>query len=178
MFQESQITNASPARRQIDQIASTPLRNISRVDSDTNRTYAWVVQVRRKNCVAKKMFSDGVYGGKRQALREAVHFHAQCMAEISRYEYQIWWRTLMRRNNKSGIPGVGRYESARNPKTGRRAVFWLASWIDEYGKGRKRKFSVLRYGENLAKQLAIDERERQLQRVCALSRDVALFTDS
>jgi hypothetical protein len=46
-------------------------------------------------------------------------------------------------------------------------VFWLASWVNEHGATRQRKFSVMLYGELEAKQLAIAERERQLRRVCA-----------
>ena len=115
-----------------------------------------------------KMFTDGVYGGKRKALQAAISFRDYLLAEAPSYEHQIWVRTRLRRNNRSGIPGVGRYDQLANPRTGRRAVFWLASWVDENGASRKRKFSVLRYGERKAKQLARAERERQLARVCAL----------
>ena len=164
MSPEFEIIVTHPARRQIDQLATMRRRNITRIDNDANRTHAWLVQVRRQNHSDVKMFSDGIYGGKRNSLRAAINYHAQIMEEISRYEYQMWWRTILRRNNKSGIPGVGRYEAKYD---GRLVEFWLASWIDEHGKGRKRKFSVQRYGENQARQLAIDERERQLERVCA-----------
>jgi hypothetical protein len=143
------------------------LRNIRRIDNEINRTYAWLVQVQRDSHIAIKMFSDSVYGGKRKALQAAVSYRAKLLAEISFYEYQIRRRSILRRNNTSGIPGVGRYDKIDNPNTGRRVVFWLASWVDEHGAGRKRKFSVLRYGERKAKQLAVAERERQLKQVCA-----------
>ena len=144
------------------------LRNIRRIDSEINRTHAWLVQVQRGNRNAMKMFSDSVFGGKQKALQAATTFHAQLLAEVPDYEYQVWLRTRLRRNNTSGIPGVSRHEHIDNPDTGRRVVFWLASWTDEHGVGRKRKFSVLRYGERKAKQLAIAERERQLKQVCAI----------
>ena len=114
------------------------------------------------------MFSDGVYGGKRKSLQAAIAFRTQVLAEMaSHYEHQVWRRSVLRRNNTSAIPGVARYENIANPNTGRRVMFWLASWIDEHGASRKRKFSVLRYGERKAKQLATAERERQLKQVCA-----------
>ena len=143
------------------------LRNISRIDNETNRTHAWLVTVQRNSNIARKMFSDGVYGGKRKALQAAISFHAQLLAGVPQYEYQIRLRSIIRRNNTSGIPGVSRHEQIDNPNTGRRVVFWLASWIDEQGVGRKRKFSVLLYGERKAKQLAVVERERRLKEVCA-----------
>ena len=144
------------------------LRNIRRVDNKANRTYAWLVQVQRNNQFTIKMFSDGVYGGKRKSLHAAIAFRTQLLGEMaSHYEHQIWRRSVLRCNNTSGIPGVARYENMANSNTGRRVMFWLASWIDEHGASRKRKFSVLRYGERKAKQLAIAERERQLKQVCA-----------
>ena len=142
------------------------LRNIHRIDNAANRTWAWLVQVQRNNQIVVKMFSDSVHGGKRKALQVAISYRAQLLADASFYEYQIWRRSILRRNNTSGIPGVARYDKIANPNTGRREVFWLASWVDEYGASRKRKFSVLRHGERKAKQLAIAERERQLKRVC------------
>ena len=131
------------------------LKNISRIDDDTKRTHAWWVQVQRSNRIVIKIFSDGVHGGKRKALQAAISFHAQLLAEVPGYEYQIWLRSILRRNNKSGIAGVSRHDKIDNPNTGRRVVFWLASWVDEHGASRKRKFSVLRYGERKAKQLAV-----------------------
>ena len=145
-----------------------PLRNIRRIDIETIRTHAWLVEVRRGNRSIVKMFSDGVYGSKSKALQAAISFHTQLLAEVPDYEYQIWLGTRLRRNNTSGIPGVARYDNIANQNTGRREVYWLASWVDEHGARRKRKFSVLIYGERMAKQLAVAERERQFKRVCAI----------
>jgi hypothetical protein len=83
------------------------------------------------------------------------------------YEYHIHRRTILRRNNTSGIPGIGRYDNIANPDTGARAIFWLAFWDDEHGVRRQRKFSVLRHGEREAKKMAMAARERQLKEVCA-----------
>lgn len=145
------------------------LRNIRRIDNETNRTFAWLVQVQRNSRITIKMFTDGVYGGKRKALQAAISFRAELLAAAPEYEHQIRRRSILRRNNTSGISGVARYDKIDNPRTGHRVVFWLASWIDEHAASRKRKFSVLRYGERKAKQLAIAERERQLKRVCAIN---------
>lgn len=144
------------------------LLNIRRVDYPAKRTYAWLVQVTRDGHTQVKLFSDSVYGGKRKALNAAVSYREKILAEVSFYEYQIRRRSILRRNNRSGIPGVGRYDLIGNPKTGRRVVFWLAHWVNEHGGSGKRKFSVLLHGERKAKQLAIAERERQLKRVCAI----------
>lgn len=146
----------------------TKLKNIKRIDNDKNSTYAWVVQVQRNYCITWKMFSDGIYGGKRKSLAAAKEFKEQVLADVPSYEYHHHLRTIVRRNNTSGIPGVGRYESINNPNTGHRMVFWLAYWDDENGTRRSRKFSVLKYGDLKAKKLAVAERKRRLKEVCTI----------
>lgn len=143
------------------------LVRIRRVDYEAKHTHGYLVQVQRNHRITKKFFSDGVYGGKRKALLAAVSFRNQLLAE-AHYEYRIWRRSILRRNNRSGITGVGRYDTIADPKMRRREIFWLAYWVNEDGSSGKRKFSVLAHGESGARQLAIAERERQLKRVCAI----------
>ncbi len=144
-------------------------RNIIRVDHEAKRDHGWVVTLQRKRAIIVKRFSDGVYGGKREALKAAVEYRDSFLARDKPFDHQIWLRTRLRKNNTSGIPGVGRYEVVENPDTENVRAFWLASWINEHGASRKRKFSVARYGEQEAKLLAIAERDYQLRRVCAIN---------
>jgi hypothetical protein len=137
-------------------ISMNSSRNITRVDHEASRTHAWRVTVQRHNDIAVKTFSDAIYGGKRKALKAAEAYRDELLRRYSPYAHAIWVRTRLRRNNTSGIPGVGRYEQLDNPKTGSVRVFWLASWVNEQG-----------YGELHAKRLAVAERERQLSLVCA-----------
>lgn len=145
----------------------TPPRNIIRVDHEASRTHAWRVTVQRHNDIAVKTFSDAIYGGKRKALKAAEAYRDELLRRYSPYAHAIWVRTRIRRNNTSGIPGVARYEERANPQTSYIRVFWLASWVNEQGDSRKRRFLVSHYGERQAKRLAVAERERQLNRVCA-----------
>jgi hypothetical protein len=143
-------------------------RNIKRVDNETTRTHGWVVTVQRRGEIVVRLFADGVYGGKKKALAAAAAYRDLLLSHHSQFEHQVWARSRLRKNNTSGIPGVGRYEVLANANTGRRDKFWLAFWVDELGRSRKRKFAISRYGEHHAKRLAIAERERQLLRVCAI----------
>lgn len=145
-----------------------PPRNIMRIDHAASHTYGWRVTLQRRGEIVVSLFSDGVYGGKRNALKAAIARRNTLLNQHSPVEHQLWVRTRLRRNNTSGIPGVGRYDVLDNRETGHRRIFWLASWINEHGASRKRKFSVLLYGERQAKRLAIAERERQLLRVCTI----------
>jgi len=140
-------------------------RNIRRIDNDLNRTYAWVVQVQRDYKKTVKMFTDNRYGGKRKALNAAIEFRDQLISSDT-HHYHLKKRNVVRRNNSSGVAGVGRYEAIDNPNTNHRRVFWLAMWDDEYGVRRQKRFSVLLYGEDKAKKLAIAERKKKLKEVC------------
>jgi hypothetical protein len=143
-------------------------RNVIRIDNEEKRTHSWIVTLQRRGEIVVRSFADGVFGGKRKALEAALAHRDLLLSRHSDTEHQIWVRTRLRKNNRSGIPGVARYEVIDNPNTGHTYAFWLAFWVDEHGASRKRKFSVSRYGERQAKSLAIVERERQLHRVCSL----------
>ena len=142
-------------------------RNIIRIDHEPSRTYAWRTTLQRWNGITVKTFSDSVHSGKRKALKAALEYRNALLLQHSTFKHHVWVRTRLRKNNTSGIPGVGRYEVVANPRTGRLQVFWLAFWADEHGVRRQRKFYVSSYGERRAKRLAIAERRRQLNRVGA-----------
>lgn len=143
------------------------IKNISRIDNDGKSNHAWFVTVQRKGEVIKKMFSDVALGGKKRALNAAIEFRNKVLADISEYECHIHMRSILRKNNTSGIPGVGRYETIQNVKTGRRVTYWMAFWDDENGKRGGRKFNVARYGEEEAKKMAVLLREEMIKKVCA-----------
>ena len=143
-------------------------RNITRIDHEASRTHAWRTTLQRWNGITVKTFSDAVHHGKRNALKSALEYRNTLLREQSPFKHHIWVRTRLRKNNTSGIPGVGRYDVVVDSKTGRRQVFWLAFWVDERGLRRQRKFFISSYGERQAKRLAIAERKRQLNRVGAI----------
>ena len=131
--------------------------------------HAWVVTLQRKGASIVRRFSDGVYGEKRKALKAAVEYRDSFLARDKPFDHQIWIRTRLRKNNKSGIPGVHRYEVKDGSSNGTVREYWIAAWTNEYGVTRHRKFSIARYGEEEAKLLAIAERDYQLRRVVAIN---------
>lgn len=143
-------------------------RNISRIDHEASRTYAWRTTLQRWNGIVVKTFSDSVHHGKRNALKAALEYRNTLLLRHSPFKHHVWLRTRLRKNNTSGIPGVGRYEVVADSKSGRRQVFWLAFWVDESGVRRHRKFFISIYGDRRAKRLAMAERKRQLNRVGAI----------
>ena len=105
------------------------------------------------------MFSDNILGGKQKALSAALEYRDELILAAPAAERNLWHRTIVRRNNTSGIPGVGLYKRTNGSEK------WVACWIDENGIRKSRTFSVSIYGKRKAKQLAIAERQRQLERI-------------
>ncbi len=114
----------------------------------------WLVEVRCRRHVAKQVFSDIAYGGKNKALQAALAWRDAMLIVAER---DLWLRrvTLLRRDNSSGVVGIGRYVSreVQGDKLVERAS-WHASWLGGDGKRRNRKFAVRKYGEKGAKSLA------------------------
>ena len=142
-------------------------RNIIRVDHEASRTHAWRVTVQRHNDIAVKTFSDAIHGGKGKALKAAEAYRDELLRRYSAYVHAIWVRTRLRRNNTSGIPGVGRYEEVDNPILGPPVSFGWSPGSTSKATVVSASSSVSHYGERQAKRLAVAERERQLNLVCA-----------
>lgn len=68
----------------------------------------------------------------------------------------------MTTRNTSGIVGVFR-TSAWNGVRTKLNWYWRASWHDENCKQRRKNFSIETYGEDVAKQMAIDYRAEQIR---------------
>lgn len=66
----------------------------------------------------------------------------------------------MKSNNSSGVTGVHHTENVR--PSGKIDSYWVARWQDENGKRRFKSFPIHTYGEEVAKQMAIDHRAEQL----------------
>ena len=133
--------------------------HILRVDYDKNKRndHYWRAQVSCNGQMTIRCFSDSVQGGKRKALQAAIAWRDALLEQIKdeRAAQFIQLRTVLRRDNSSGIVGVARY-IAREVKGDRvlSSVSWHAFWADKDGKRQCRKFSVKKYGEKRAKALA------------------------
>ena len=122
---------------------------VTRVDRPNTRLAGWLVEVCQEGRRIRRYFSDQRLGGRRRAHAAARQF---ALGVGDRSEFLPLLRRLQpRKNSRSGIPGVSRYEGQG------RGPFWLAYW-DENGRKIQRKFSVSVHGEERARALAIKAR--------------------
>lgn len=139
---------------------------ISRMDCETNNIHAWRVSLRRHGKRHVKNFPDKRCGGKKSALSKATEYRDELLVKyppLSRKEYC----NVKRRNNKTGIVGVYKYRKTYKLKNGtiKESWYWEANWPDRDGDSISESFPVNRFGDELAKQKAINARDRGMQTV-------------
>jgi hypothetical protein len=117
----------------------------------------WYVFLRRYGRRYSAVFTDRGHGGRKRALAAAKAHRDRLVRELNpmtKREFAM----IRRSTNTSGIPGVRRIEKASG------YAYWTAT--TELPTGRlHRTFSVNLLGEEVARQRAIEERERQLESV-------------
>ncbi len=114
----------------------------------------WSVAISRRGERFAQKFSVANHGGLEEAKAAAIAWRdgvLQRMPAMSLREFG----TIVRSNNTSGVPGVYR-------STYKGFTFWYALVSLPNGKSRRRSFAVVKYGEERAKQLAIDARTELL----------------
>ena len=113
--------------------------------------------------IYRKHFSDGVYGGKTKSFAAAKAYRDEVVAShppLSMQEYS----NIIKRNNRSGVVGVCRYcaSETRDQPEDKQRWFWVASWPMPDGRRKRVKFSIKKYGEEAAFDMALKARNTAL----------------
>ena len=123
-------------------------KHISRVE--TGRTNGWQVRLMRNGIKHSKFFSIKRFGGIDAAL-EASLAYRDSLLSLAPPKAQ---------NNVDLRPDAGlRLETTGSYRA------WVASWVDENGVRRSRKFNIKKHGNLRAKQLARKARQLGVARL-------------
>lgn len=143
--------------------AKKPNRNISRVE--TGATCGYQVRLKRGSQSWSKLFSDGVWGGKRRALaaareyRDELEEQTKHLASRKSAALKNKGRTETKR---AGVRFVVQYE----PESAKGYYeYYVAQWSPEPGTRKTKRFSVNKYGKRRALQLAIAAREQGVNQI-------------
>lgn len=135
---------------------------ISRIDQPSHRTHGFFLRAFRHGQIFSGFFSDKKYGGRARALAAAQEQRLKLLKIVGlplrksrRLNAQI-----VRRRGRSGIYGVRR---VINRKVRPWRKYWVAAWSPKLGVVRKRQFSIRKFGEEGARQLAIRARRAGLR---------------
>ncbi len=137
-------------------MSANPNFAISRIDLPTIGTRGWQVRLSRGGRRLTKFFSDRVYGGAEEALRAARVFRDELIDRLPAPQRGGAYGKLTRRN-VSGVVGVSRIVVRTDTRC---YEFWQATWSPRPGVRKRVKFSIRRYGEGRAFELACAARQR------------------
>lgn len=129
---------------------------ISRIDLPAMRSHGWQVRLSRRGRRFSKFFSDGKHGGSESALRIARAFRDDLLSKLPTPEY-AGARGKLTRRNVSGVVGVSRIVISSGMS---RYEFWQATWSSSPRIRKRMKFSIRRYGEQRAFELACVARKK------------------
>lgn len=131
----------------------SPNYAIARIDLADVCTHGWQVRLQRRGIKYAKFFADAPWGGPKESLIAARSWR-DCLLE--RLESEDRARICQRSTrNSSGVVGVSKVSVVTN---GVRYIFWQATWSPEPGKRKCVKFSIKRYGDSQAFELAVSAR--------------------
>ena len=137
-------------------MSETPNKHIVRHDDSNNSvTHGWHVKLRRRGRPYRAFFADSKYGGKAEALEAARARRDKIVAEVPG-ETTADRRDRMTQRNTSGTVGVRRIERFKH---GYLYEAWAAQWTDDKGERQTITFSVNKYGEDEALELALLARD-------------------
>ncbi|WP_233282694.1 hypothetical protein [Agrobacterium tumefaciens] len=114
----------------------------------------WWVSIRRRGHRIVRLFKDSIYGSGDAAYRQARAYRDAIILAIPPAT-NIEQAVLLRKNNRSGISGVRRVETADGD-------IWQATLMTNEGQKRE-NFSIAKFGEEAAKSMAITQRRKWLK---------------
>jgi hypothetical protein len=121
-------------------------RNVYR--SQYGRGEGWIVILKRRGRKRRQYFRDADHGGARGSEAAALRWRDQQIAKLPP-------PVLIKMHDsrcRSGIVGV--FRVVDRTRKGTRIARWVAGWNEPGGRYHKRTFSVAKYGEERAFDLA------------------------
>lgn len=149
-------------------MATSGYKSISRIDS--KKAKGWYVRVKFNRQNHTKFFSDGVHGEKSVALEAAIQWRNEKERELGKPRTDRIVIASFPGNNTgySGVLRTKKWTGARdkngNPLPKYTDVY-AVTWSPEPGVARRTSFSVSKYGEEGARNQAIELRKRMERKI-------------
>jgi hypothetical protein len=139
-----------------------PDRGISRLDQESVGTHGWQVRLQRKGVRYGRFFSDSAWGGRENALSIARQYRDKILGHSERLSgganVSSRSHTGPTARSSSGVVGVTRIVQCSS--NGVEYRFWQASWTTPDGVRETVRYSILKYGDELAFEKAVHARRR------------------
>ena len=138
-------------------------KGISRIDSGS--THGWFVRGYRNGKTYSRLFSDQKCEGKKEALEAALAYRDNLHRKLDAVPQKPRARRIVLRDarNSTGVLGVCR--TAKKSPSGKVHECYSVSWRPEAGVQKCTSFSIHKYGEKKAFQLAVAHRRKMLKEI-------------
>ncbi len=143
--------------------SSTKEKGISRIDA--NSTHGWFVRGYRNGKTFSRLFSDRKCGGREEALRTARAFRDRLHNELEQAPREPRARRVVLRDSRNGTGVLGVCRTSKKGSGGRISECYSVSWRPEPGVQRCTSFSIRKYGEKKAFQMAVAHRRKMLKHI-------------
>ncbi|NNE91635.1 MAG: hypothetical protein HKN23_08310 [Verrucomicrobiales bacterium] len=132
-------------------MAPRPNYGITRIDQPEKKNHGFYVRITHKGKTQQKYFPDKSCGSKTKALKAAREYRDGLVAKLPKYKQAAAARKK-RKIKRSGVVGVTHVVS--QSAKGKVYEYWQAAWVDKTGKRKTAKFSIDRYGNKKALEMA------------------------
>ncbi len=138
-------------------------KGISRIDSGS--THGWFVRGYRNGKTYSRLFSDMKCGGQDKALKQAREFRDGLYNKLDKIPKKPRARRVVFRDsrNTTGVLGVCR--TAKKGPNGTVHECYSVSWRPQPGVQKCTSFSIRKYGEKKAFELAVEHRRKMLKEI-------------
>lgn len=138
-------------------------KGVSRIDSGS--THGWFVRGYKNGKTYSRLFSDQKCGGEREALEEARAFRDRLYEKLEEIPKAPRARRVVMRDarNSTGVLGVCR--TSKKGPNGSANDCYSVSWRPSPGVQKCTSFSIRKYGEKKAFQLAVAHRKKMLKEI-------------
>jgi len=127
-----------------------PNYGISRIDQPDKKNHGYYVRITHNGKTQQKYFPDKASGSKTKALKQAKEFRDKVVGKLPKAKREAASRKR-RKVKQSGVTGVTHVLS--RSAGGTAYEYWQAAW-DEDGSRRTAKFSITKYGNKDALEMA------------------------
>lgn len=141
-------------------VAPRPNYGITRIDQPEKKNHGYYVRITHRGKSHQKYFPDKSNGGKTKALKAAKAHRDALLSKMPKYKQEAAAKKK-RRIKQSGVTGVTHVVS-KSPK-GKVYEYWQSAWMDGAGKRKTAKFSISRYGNDKALDMAKKARRAGLR---------------
>ena len=138
-------------------------KGISRIDSGS--THGWFVRGYRNGKTYSRLFSDMKCGGKEEALEEARKFRDNLHKDLEEVPRKPRSRRIVLRDSRNATGVLGVCRTSKKGPNGKMNDCYSVSWRPEPGIQKCTSFSIRKYGEKKAFQLAVAHRKKMLKEI-------------